>query len=112
MFDRDRPHDVRNALFGGQGAVRVWSLVGRAPLLPFRAVLACELDPGGSVGAHVQQEYPEIVVFVDGEGIARVGGAPANVGAGSVVELALGQTLAIENASAEAPLRYLIIKAG
>lgn len=112
MFDRNRAHDVRSALFGGQGAVRVWSLVERAPLPPFRAVLACELDPGGSVGAHVQAEFGEIVVFVEGEGIAKVGGAPTRVASGSVVELALGQTLAIENASSEAPLRYLIIKAG
>ena len=112
MFDRSRAHDVRDALFGGRGAVRVWGLGARALLLPFRAVLACELDPGGSVGAHVQAEYPEIVVFIEGSGTAKVGGAPTAVVPGSVVELALGQTLAIENASTAAPLRYLIIKAG
>ena len=101
----------REALFGGQGEVLVWDLLGKERISPFTAVLACELEAGGSVGAHVQQEYAEIVVFTEGEGVARVGGAAREVAAGSVVPLPLGQTLAIENRSKEAPLRYLIIKA-
>jgi len=110
LCDRNLPHDLRTELFGGKGAVRVWSLVGR-PALPFTAVLACELAPNGSVGAHVQEQYPEIVVAVSGSGAVQVNGVERAFNAGAVVELALGQTLAISNGSATEPLRYLIIKA-
>lgn len=103
--------DRREALFGGSGAVLVWDLLGRARLPPFTAVLACELEPGGSVGAHRQEQFAEIVVFTEGEGSVTVGGAPQPVAAGAVVTLPLGQTLAIRNGSASEPLRYLIIKA-
>ena len=111
MWNRDLPHDVRQALFGGSGAVRVWSLVA-GPRAPFAAVLACELDPGGRVGAHVQQLHAEVVIVVEGEGRVSVNGAVALVGPGGVVELPLGETLALENGSNDRPLRYLIIKAG
>jgi quercetin dioxygenase-like cupin family protein len=103
--------DRRAGLFGGAGEVLVWDLLGAARLAPFTAVLACELDPGGSVGAHRQEQFPEIVVFTDGEGVATVGGEARPVASGSLVALALGQTLAIRNASADRPLRYLIVKA-
>ena len=89
----------------------MWDLLGDAGLPPFTAVLACELEAGGVVGRHVQQEFAEIVVFTEGRGRAVVGGAAREVGEGSVVPLALGQTLSIENLEAERPLRYLIIKA-
>ena len=110
LCDRNLPHDMRTALFGGQGTVRVWSLVSR-PALPFTAVLACELEPEGSVGAHVQEQYPEIVIAVSGTGSVQVNGVQRAFDAGSVVELLLGQTLAISNLSGTEPLRYLIIKA-
>jgi quercetin dioxygenase-like cupin family protein len=110
LCDRNLPHDVRHALFGGQGAVRVWSLVAR-PALPFTAILACELEPSGSVGAHVQEQYPEIVVAISGRGMVKVNDAPTPFEAGHVVELAQGHTLAISNTSSTEPLRYLIIKA-
>ena len=110
LCDRNLPHDVRQALFGGQGAVRVWSLVA-TPALPFTAVLACELEPSGSVGAHVQEQYPEIVIAISGRGIVKVNDVPAAFEAGRVVELARGHTLAISNTSSTEPLRYLIIKA-
>jgi quercetin dioxygenase-like cupin family protein len=110
LFDRDLPHDCRRALFGGQGAVRVWSLAG-APAPPFTAVLACELEPGASVGAHVQQEYPEIVVGISGSGQVAVGAEARAFSAGQVVHLPLGETLAIDNTAGDVPLRYLIIKA-
>jgi mannose-6-phosphate isomerase-like protein (cupin superfamily) len=110
LCDRSLPHDLRQALFGGQGAVRVWALTAR-PTLPFTAVLACELDPSGSVGAHVQEHDPEIVIAISGRGIVKVNDLPVTFAAGQVVELALGHTLAIENTSSTEPLRYLIIKA-
>jgi uncharacterized cupin superfamily protein len=111
MWNRSRPHDRRERLFGGSGAVLVWSLCD-APRPPFGAILACELEGGGSVGAHVQQELAEVVIVIEGEGVARVGGgSPTVMRPGVVVELPLGQTLALENASREAPLRYLIVKA-
>jgi len=110
LCDRNRPHDVRHGLFGGQGAVRVWSLTAR-PSLPFTAVLACELEPSGRVGAHVQEQYPELVIAISGRGVVSVNDAPVPFEAGQVVELALGHTLAISNSSSTEPLRYLIIKA-
>lgn len=110
LWDRSLPHDARHALFGGQGAVRVWALVN-APALPFTAVLACELEPGGSVGAHVQEHYPELVLGIAGAGTVRVDGVASSFGAGQAVELARDRTLAIANGSSTEPLRYLIIKA-
>ncbi|HVY25408.1 MAG TPA: cupin domain-containing protein [Polyangiaceae bacterium] len=110
LFDRSTPHDRRDALFGGQGTVRVWALLA-APALPFTAVLACELEPGASVGVHVQQEYPELVICISGRGHVAVGGVASEFCAGKVVELPHGQTLAIDNRASAEPLRYLIIKA-
>jgi quercetin dioxygenase-like cupin family protein len=100
------------ALFGGRGEVRVSDLLGRpSPLAPFVAVLACELAAGGAVGAHVQTDVSELVIFVEGRGRVRAGGRAQEVGPGAVVPLALGEALSIENARADAPLRYLIVKA-
>ena len=101
----------REALFGGTGEVLVWDLLGRAQIAPFTAVLSCELAPGGRVGTHVQEHYPEIVVVIDGEGTAEVDGAPYAISVGCLIALPLGATLSITNGSAELPLRYLIIKA-
>ena len=98
-------------LFGGSGEVLVWDLWGRRELAPFRAVLACELAPGATVGAHVQQECPEIVVFTSGEGRVEVNGEGLAVSAGLVVPLALGSVLAIANTSTDQHLHYMIIKA-
>lgn len=110
---RKGPVDVRAALFGGTGDVRVWNLLAdfkRAPH-PFTAVLSCELDPGGSVGRHVQQQFPEIVVGLSGDGEALVDGKPLALGEGDVVHLPLGSKLELRNRSDVAPLSYLIIKA-
>lgn len=109
LFDRDLPHDCRQALFGGSGAVRVWSLAA-SPMRPFTAVLACELEAGGRVGAHVQEHDPEIVIGLSGRGKALVEGHPQPLAAGRVVELPRGYTLALENESTECALRYLIVK--
>jgi quercetin dioxygenase-like cupin family protein len=77
---------------------------------PFTAVLWCELSPSGSVGRHVQEEFPEIIVGLDGDGSATVDGAPRPLGPGDVVHLPLGSVLSLENRSSEVPLRYLIVK--
>lgn len=105
------PGDARRELFGGRGTVTVWNLLGRRLASPFSAVLSCELDPGGSVGRHVQQRDPEVVIGLEGDGEATVDDAVHPLGPGDVVYLAHGQVLAIENRSSDAPLRYLIIKA-
>lgn len=110
LWDRTTPHDARSELFGGRGLVRVWSLVD-APMAPFTAVLACELEPDASVGAHVQQQYPELVIAVAGSGSVNVDGVARPFSAGSVIELGLGQVLAIANVSTDESLRYLIVKA-
>ena len=102
--------DKREQLFGGQGAVFVWDLLP-GPLEPFSAVLACELEPGGSVGKHSQQRDPEIVICIEGDGVAEVSGTEHLLRPGAAVQLPYGETLALRNNSAERPLRYLIIKA-
>lgn len=107
----DRPPARRDGLFGGRGAVHVWDLLGGVGAEPFTAVLYCELDPGGSVGRHVQEQYPEIVVGIDGQGEARVDDRPYRLAPGDVVHLPLGSVLAIENRSSDEPLSYLIVKA-
>jgi quercetin dioxygenase-like cupin family protein len=102
--------DLRIDLFGGRGEVRVWSLLQGAAE-PFTAVLSCELVPGGTVGRHVQDEFPEVVIGVDGEGEATVDDEAYALGSGDAVYLPLGSVLSIANRSDETPLRYLIIKA-
>jgi mannose-6-phosphate isomerase-like protein (cupin superfamily) len=111
VWNRARPHDRRQRLFGGRGAVLVWNLCAAEPRPPFGAILACELEGGGLVGPHQQQEFAEVLIVVEGEGVARVGESPVTLHAGVVVELPLGQTLALENGSPGRPLRYLIVKA-
>lgn len=110
MWDRAAAHDVRHALFGGEHAVRVWVVPTRsAP--PFTIVLACELEPAGRVGVHVQERDAEMVVGVDGEGVVVVDDEPHLLIAGAVAALPLGARLAIDNASPTEPFRYLILKA-
>lgn len=103
--------DRRTALFGGQGTVTVWNLLGRQSAPPFSAVLSCELEPEGYVGEHVQQRDPEIVLGLAGDGEATVGDRRHSLGPGDVVFLRHGEVLAIRNRSSSEPLRYLIIKA-
>jgi quercetin dioxygenase-like cupin family protein len=110
MWNRAHPHDVRETLFGGKRCVRVWDLAP-SPRLPFAAVLACELEPGGSVGSHVQEYFAEVVVGVEGSGSVTVNGVSSLLRPGGVVELPLGHTLAISNEASGEPLRYLIVKA-
>ncbi len=110
VFRAPRPTDVRSNLFGGSGDVSVSSLLD-ADRAPFAAVLWCELAPGASVGRHVQQEFPEIVIGLDGDGTATVDSAPYSLGQGDVVHLPLGSVLSIENRSGERSLTYLIVKA-
>jgi uncharacterized cupin superfamily protein len=110
MWNRNESHDVRTELFGGYHSVRVWNLpIAACP--PFTVTLACELEPAGTVGVHVQQDAAELVHFLEGEGVAVVDGVPRSVLPGCVVALPFGSTLALENASPDQPLRYLITKA-
>lgn len=100
---------VRHALFGGERAVRVWDLGARTP--PFTAVLYCELEPAGRVGEHVQETDDEIVVVVAGEAAIYVDDRAHGAVAGTAVALPRGSRLAIDNASRDAPVCYLIVKA-
>ena len=86
----------RQDLFGGQGTVTIWNVFQeQAP--PFSAVLWCELEVGGRVGAHRQQEDPEIILTLSGEGVAEVNREPHPMSVGAVVSLPFGAVLAIEN---------------
>jgi quercetin dioxygenase-like cupin family protein len=109
-FPDDRA-DRRRALFGGTGDVLVWDMLGPAAAPPFSAVLACELQPGASVGTHTQQRDPEIVLCLTGRGAAEVDGAACELSPGVAVYLPFGSTLALRNDSPDEPLFYLIIKA-
>ena len=102
--------DRRRELFGGTGEVRVWNMMDGA-LPPFECVLGCELDAGGSVGVHVQQECTEIVIVTEGRGHARVGQQSIPLSPGVVVQLPFGESLALRNASDTDVLRYFIVKA-
>lgn len=97
-------------LFGGRGEVRVWNLLSGAAG-PFQAVLSCALAPGASVGRHVQEEFAELVIGVEGDGETTVDGESHALQPGDVVYLPLGSVLSIQNRSSEAPLCYLIVKA-
>ena len=88
----------------------MWNLLA-GPAEPFTALLSCELSGGGSVGRHVQEHFPEVVVGAGGKGEASVDGRACPLGPGDVVHVPLGAVLAIVNQDAEAPLHYLIIKA-
>lgn len=110
MNSSKAPHLIHTDLFGGRGQVLVWSLLA-GPAEPFTAVLRCELEPGGSVGNHMQQEFPEIVVGTGGEGSAFVDGTELPLRDGDVVSLPRGSVLSILNRSQTEPLRYLIVKA-
>ena len=110
MAEPKGPTFVRVDLFGGRGEVRVSSLL-TGPADPFTAVLSCSLDAGGSVGRHVQEEFPEIIVGLSGDGEAVVDERAHALGSGDVVHLPLGSVLSITNRSSTEPLRYLIVKA-
>jgi len=102
---------VRSDLFGGTGEVHITDLLRGVARPPFTAALACSLAPSGHVGAHRQENCPEIVIGLDGEGQATVDGVPQPLGAGELVYLPLGSVLTITNHRDDAPLRYLIVKA-
>ncbi len=109
-IEKGRP-SLRADLFGGTGGVKVWDLLAGAPADPFTAVLSCELAPGGTVGRHRQEAFPEIVVGIEGEGVASVDGVDQPLNPGDVARLPLGSVLSLRNLSDAHPLRYLIIKA-
>ncbi|HEX4355560.1 MAG TPA: cupin domain-containing protein [Polyangiales bacterium] len=110
MTSAKNPEMVRNNLFGGVGSVRVTSLLSGGAE-PFTAILACELTPAGSVGAHRQEEFPEIILGCSGTGSATIDGVTHPLEAGAALFLPLGSVLALQNLSSTAPLVYFIVKA-
>ncbi len=108
-IEKGKP-DVRADLFGGRGEVRVSSLLpGQTE--PFTALLSCELAPGGTVGPHFQEHFPELILGLEGRGAATMNDAEHTLCPGDAVYLPLGSVLSIRNCSDAEPLRYLIIKA-
>ena len=105
------PNDTRAQLFGGQGTVRVWDLLAGRPLAPFSAALACALEAGGSVGPHVQQHDPELVLCAQGDGEILVDGHARPFTPGEIALLPQGCSLEIRNRANHQPLRYFIVKA-
>ncbi|MDX2012939.1 MAG: cupin domain-containing protein [Myxococcaceae bacterium] len=101
------PVDVRDALFGGRGTVRVWN-VAEVPQ-GFEVALGCELSARGSVGPHAQEHCDELVIGVSGRGKARVDGVDHVLEAGAVVPVPQGSVLELQAGATK--LRYLIVKA-
>lgn len=97
-------------LFGGQGLVEIEDLFQQQPLAPFREALFCRLEPGGSVGAHRQEQYAEILLVAAGQGVALVQAQSQALGPGSLVRLPLGHSLELHNTGPEW-LSYFIVKA-
>jgi len=111
MKPPETPPEKRSNLFGGHGDVLIWNLMGARQMVPFSALMLCELSAGGTVGSHVQQTSHEMLLVVDGEGEATVGKTTHPLQPHVVIHLPLGETLALKNTSPNAGLRYLIIKA-
>ena len=89
----------------------VWNLLKGQAAPPFSAVLSCQLAPGGRVGRHRQEQYPELVIGLSAHGEARVDGEARPFGPGAVVHVPLGATLELVNESTTTPMAYLIVKA-
>ena len=70
----------------------------------------CELEPSGVVGRHVQQEFPEILICLSGEGVVTIGVESHRFVTGVCLTLPLGEVLQI-SCGDQAPLSYLILKA-
>jgi len=102
---------TRTDLFGGAGAVEIWNIMPQTGAPPFTAALWCRLEPGGDVGQHVQQAFPEVVIGVKGFGQAIVDDHAHPLTSGAMVYLPLGARLSLRNLSQDDPLEYLIIKA-
>jgi quercetin dioxygenase-like cupin family protein len=101
------PIDVRKALFGGRGTVRVWNAAEVPP--GFEVALGCELSARGSVGPHAQEHCDELVIGVSGRGTARVNGQRTVLSPGVVVPVPVGAVLELKAGATK--LRYLIVKA-
>lgn len=106
-----RSSDVRRALFGGEGHVAVRDLTGARDLAPFTVVLSCVLAAGATVGRHRQTDAHEIVICLAGHGVFLVDDDVIEARPGAVAHVRRGSVLAIENASPEHTLDYLIVKA-
>ncbi|MDP6934467.1 MAG: hypothetical protein QGG40_16195 [Myxococcota bacterium] len=103
--------DIRENLFGGKGAVRIWNCLPATSTEPFTAALWCELEPGGSVGRHRQTDCPEVVLCLGGSGRAVIGDRSHALVRGALVHLPLGAALSLHNDREDEVLEYVIIKA-
>jgi mannose-6-phosphate isomerase-like protein (cupin superfamily) len=106
-FSTHDPLDVREALFGGRGTVRLWAVADVPP--GFEVALSCELSARGAVGPHAQEHCDELVIGVAGVGQARVDGVAHVLEAGAVLPVPKGSVL--ELFAGRTKLRYLIVKA-
>jgi uncharacterized cupin superfamily protein len=100
------PVEVRKALFGGRGTVKVWNAAEVPP--GFEVALACELSARGSVGPHAQEHCDELVIGISGRGTARVDGVRHVLTAGVVIAVPQGSVL--ELTAGATKLQYLIVK--
>jgi quercetin dioxygenase-like cupin family protein len=111
MNPRDGRSFQQRDLFGGQGEVIVRDLLEGKTAGPFTAVLACELEPQGTVGAHLQADDSELLIVLKGSGKAHIGTTEHALTEATTLFLPLGETLALTNESEREALHYLLIKA-
>jgi quercetin dioxygenase-like cupin family protein len=101
---------TRQDLFKGQGKVHISNLGGAHDISPFTAVLACELEPQATVGAHLQPHYDELIMVTHGVGTAYINQQDYSLNTGTVLYLKQGSVLAIHNHHTEERLCYWIVK--
>ena len=103
------PDFTQTDLFGGRGTVSIWNLTPALP--PFSALLWCSLSGMGRVGPHRQQQHPEIVMCISGQGNIWIDKTKFEMLPMQAYPVPFGAVLAIENTQDE-PLVYTITKAG